>query len=242
MSDPSAYRPCSPAWAPRSSPPTRGHIAESQGWTKTGAHRLATQIRYPEIVDGDVFDANVSYRICDMSDIPEDLNGFDFNWSSCCFEHLGSLEAGMDFVINAVEKTLRPGGIAVHTTEFNLSSNEQTVEEGPTVIYRRRDIEELVRRFRSRTLGEGLRGCARRASLGLPRRHAPIHQQSPPQTAARVLRLHLRRHSRTSRSLLPNFVALNADNVLTATKFSGDRPLMLVLARNSSSGQSAGSL
>ncbi|MEO8095823.1 MAG: hypothetical protein ABI632_12955, partial [Pseudolysinimonas sp.] len=70
--------------------------------------------------------------------------------SSCCFEHLGSLDAGMDFVVNAVENTLRPGGIAVHTTEFNLSSNEHTVETGDTVIYRRRDIEALVQRLRDR--------------------------------------------------------------------------------------------
>lgn len=55
----------------------------------------------------------------------------------------------MDFVVNAVENTLRPGGIAVHKTEFNLSSNEHTVETGDTVIYRRRDIE-LVQRLRDR--------------------------------------------------------------------------------------------
>lgn len=56
----------------------------------------------------------------------------------------------MQFVVNAVEKTLRVGGIAVHTTEFNASSNDPTVAEGGTVIYRLRDIEELVARLRDR--------------------------------------------------------------------------------------------
>ncbi len=85
-----------------------------------------------------------------MRAIPAELSGFDFNWSSSCFEHLGTLDAGIDFVIAAVENTLRSGGIAVHTTEYNLTSNEHTVTEGPTVIYRRRDIDELVRRLRDR--------------------------------------------------------------------------------------------
>lgn len=40
-------------------------------------------------------------------------------------------------------KVLKPGGIAVHTTEFNLISNNDTVEEGNSVIFRRRDIEEM---------------------------------------------------------------------------------------------------
>jgi hypothetical protein len=49
---------------------------------ETGQH-LSTlaQIRYPEIVAADVFDANVSHRNCDMRNIPAELNGFDFNWS-----------------------------------------------------------------------------------------------------------------------------------------------------------------
>ena len=126
-------------------------VGQSQGWIETGQHVASLAgIRYPEIVDGDIFDQRVSYSTCDMRNIPPELNGFDFNWSSCCFEHLGSLDAGMNFVVNAVENTLRPGGIAVHTTEFNLSSNEHTVETGDTVIYRRRDIEELIQRLRNR--------------------------------------------------------------------------------------------
>jgi len=84
-----------------------------------------------------------------MTDLPVgELGPFDFVWSSCAFEHLGSLERGLDFVVNAMQ-FLRPGGLAVHTTEFNVGSNDDTVADGGTVIYRRRDLETLASRFRA---------------------------------------------------------------------------------------------
>ena len=82
-----------------------------------------------------------------MNAVPADLTGFDFAWSSCALEHLGTLAAGMDFVV-AQMACLRPGGVAVHTTEYLVSSNDATVEAGGTVFYRRRDIEGLVQRLR----------------------------------------------------------------------------------------------
>lgn len=126
--------------------------------TEIGAHWAASsqhsnsleQLRFRDIVSDEMFDRHVSHRFCDMTNIDESLRDFDFTWSSCSFEHLGSLEAGMQFVIDSVEKTLRPGGIACHTTEFNLSSNEDTLSSGPTVIYRKRDMLDLIERLRSR--------------------------------------------------------------------------------------------
>jgi hypothetical protein len=63
---------------------------------------------------------------------------------------LGSLEQGIAFIVKSVEQTLKPGGIACHTTEYNLSSNDQTVTTGATVIYRRRDIDDLIAELRRR--------------------------------------------------------------------------------------------
>lgn len=96
------------------------------------------------------FERLVEWRECDMNAIDPALSGYDFCWSSCCFEHLGSLRHGMDFVLNSVEHCLRPNGVAVHTTEFNLTSNDATVERGDTCIYRRRDIEDLIAELRAR--------------------------------------------------------------------------------------------
>ena len=48
----------------------------------------------------------------------------------------------MDFIINSV-KTLKIGGVACHTTELNLSSNDQTIELPGISFYRVKDIEQL---------------------------------------------------------------------------------------------------
>jgi SAM-dependent methyltransferase len=123
-------------------------ISESSGWVKSGEHAASREsLRKPNICPNDRFDDLVTYRYCDMNDIDLGLTGYDFAWSSCCFEHLGTLEAGMQFVINCVDRCLKPGGIAVHTTELNLSSDENTLTSGGTVLYRRRDILELVRQL-----------------------------------------------------------------------------------------------
>ncbi len=168
-------------------------VGEAEGWVETGQHLSSlAQIRYPEIVDGEVFGANVSFSTCDMRNIPSELVDFDFNWSSCCFEHLGSLEAGMDFVVNAVENTLRKGGVAVHTTEFNLTSNDLTVKEGPTVIYRRRDIEELVQRLRDRG------HIVKEFTVAPPSHYWDFHVDTPPYTSKVHLKLLLERYVTTS--------------------------------------------
>lgn len=89
----------------------------------------------------------VRYRAVDMNDIPNDLKNYDFNWSSCSFEHLGSIGKGLRFLKEQL-KTLKPGGWAVHTTEFNISNNDKTLEDGDTVIFRMRDIEPFVQELR----------------------------------------------------------------------------------------------
>jgi len=100
------------------------------------------------ICAADEFKKRVQYRPVDMNDIPDDLIDFDFNWSSCSFEHLGTLEKGFQFLKNQLE-TLKPGGWSVHTTEYNVSSNDETQENNDTVIYRQRDIEQIVHELRN---------------------------------------------------------------------------------------------
>lgn len=124
--------------------------AEQAGWSLTAQHAHGIEgLRVPWICPDDMFDRNVRFRTCDMNAISPELKGFDFCWSACALEHLGSIEAGLTF-IEASLACLRPGGWAVHTTEFNLNSNEDTVEDGPTVIFRRRDLEELASRLGAR--------------------------------------------------------------------------------------------
>ncbi|HET6575462.1 MAG TPA: class I SAM-dependent methyltransferase [Fimbriiglobus sp.] len=123
--------------------------AVAQGWVGTDQHAgCADRLSKPYAFDPTAFAERVSYRAVDMTDLPAELRGYDFCWSACSFEHLGSLEQGTRFVERAMD-CLRPGGVAVHTTEFNLSSNTFTVAEGHDVIYRRRDIDDLAARLRS---------------------------------------------------------------------------------------------
>lgn len=94
------------------------------------------------------FEANVEFAHADMRAPARISGGFDFVWSSCALEHLGSLAAGLDFLRASLE-LLVPGGVAVHTTEYNVSSNGETVETGPVVLYRRRDLCRLAEDLRA---------------------------------------------------------------------------------------------
>jgi len=124
-----------------------GEKAAEQGWVETDQHGASLDdLNADGVLDQATFRTNVSFEFADMNHLPPQLtNGtFDFLWSSCSMEHLGTLRRGAAFVRNAMA-CLKPGGIAVHTTEFNVSSNNDTVESGATVLYRRRDLEALAR-------------------------------------------------------------------------------------------------
>jgi 2-polyprenyl-3-methyl-5-hydroxy-6-metoxy-1,4-benzoquinol methylase len=125
--------------------------AVKQGWW-TATHQHAgglAQLNEGGICDPDLFARKVSYQSCDMTAIPSELTGFDFVWSSCSLEHLGSLENGLEFIERSMD-CLRPGGVAVHTTEFNLGTNGRTLESSAVVAYRKKDIEALALRLISK--------------------------------------------------------------------------------------------
>jgi len=123
--------------------------ALAAGWGTHDEHASGlSSMNEKGICPADVFAAKASFRVIDMNQIPRDARGFDFCWSSCAFEHLGSIEQGLAFVEASLD-CVKPGGLVVHTTEFNLSSDTDTVERGATVIFRRQDIERLVERLRA---------------------------------------------------------------------------------------------
>jgi hypothetical protein len=117
----------------------------ARGWLASGQHSAASaeHLHYPHQVDRAGFDDRVSFRAVDMRRIPTDLSGYDFLWSICAFEHLGSLQRGLDFVRRAMD-CLKPGGVAVHTTEYNLAQQERTIGRGRTVLYQRRHLDALA--------------------------------------------------------------------------------------------------
>ena len=131
--------------------------AEQAGeWGATGQHATAVDsLRRPELCDDAQFTRLVSFRPVDMRSIPADLGEFDLAWSSCCFEHLGSPDAGFDFVVASLA-FVRPGGVIVHTTELDCDAgNKQLLEQGSVAngdyacFYRRQDLKGLVLRLRA---------------------------------------------------------------------------------------------
>jgi 2-polyprenyl-3-methyl-5-hydroxy-6-metoxy-1,4-benzoquinol methylase len=121
--------------------------ARQIGWIDSHQHAASLDaLNADRLCQPEAFARRVSFRFVDMNDIPTDLRGFDFVWSACSLEHLGSLEHGRRFLHNSMT-CLKPGGVGVHTTEFNLSSNEATLDHFPTVLFRRRDIESLAERL-----------------------------------------------------------------------------------------------
>jgi SAM-dependent methyltransferase len=112
-------------------------------WAQEGQHADSlAALNDRELLTEDELAARVTFRPVDMNEIPDDLRGFDFVWSSCSFEHLGNIPLGQRFM-REMTKCLRPGGVAVHTTELNLSSNDETLTEGGTVLFRQKDLVEI---------------------------------------------------------------------------------------------------
>ena len=124
---------------------------EAERWRST--HQLAVsreELNDRNLCEPERFRELVSFRNVDMNRIDPDLRsgGFDFVWSCCALEHAGSLEKSVRFIRESLQ-CLKPGGVAVHTTEYNVSSNTDTLEKGETVFFRKRDIQALVESLRN---------------------------------------------------------------------------------------------
>jgi SAM-dependent methyltransferase len=165
------------------------------GWANSTEHmKTLAQMNSNGICEQGAFNRLVTMRIADMNDIPKDCRGFDFTWSSCALEHLGSLEHGLEFVRNSLD-CLRPGGIAVHTTEYNVSSDLDTVAKGGTVIYRRQDIERLAELLR-------LEGHDIELDFDLGNGPADLYVDAPPYCSAPHLKKALWQFTATSIGLV----------------------------------------
>lgn len=124
--------------------------AAEQGWVDTDQHaRNKEALNGRGLCEPAAFDRLVQFRFMDMTAIDEDLRDFDFCWSACALEHLGSIGQGLRFIEDSLE-CLKPGGVAVHTTEYNCGSDIETLDNASTVLFRKRDFIRLARRLRRR--------------------------------------------------------------------------------------------
>ena len=169
--------------------------AAAAGWVSTHQHANAkSSLRQREISPPDLFESNLDFRVVDMKSIPMDLRNFDFTWSACALEHLGSIESGIRFIEESLE-TLRPGGVAIHTTELNCSSDLETLEDPECVLFRRSDLAAL---------GSSLRSQGHEIRMSFTHGDLPDDEfvDAPPCTHNPHLKLRVGRYTTTSYGLI----------------------------------------
>ncbi len=169
--------------------------AVDAGWTRTGQHaKVLEDLNGRAICPPDQFAARVRFEVADMHAIPPTFQDYDFTWSACALEHLGSLAEGQDFILESL-RTLRPGGAAVHTTEFNVDNEGETLDHTSTVLFRRQDIEVVF----ERAARMGYR-CSVNWNTGAGRLDA--HVDMPPYSEDRHLKLRIEPYTTTSIGLV----------------------------------------
>ncbi|WP_237213955.1 hypothetical protein [Falsiroseomonas oryziterrae] len=105
-----------------------------------------TQLFYPEVIRIEDFDRFVAFAQATPADISGLPGGFDACVSFGLPTRLGSTAAALD-AFEASLAPLRPGGIALHSFAFNLTSDTRSWELPNLVILRRSDIEALATRL-----------------------------------------------------------------------------------------------
>lgn len=171
--------------------PIRAH----SDWVETGQHASSlADLNERWICPQAEFERLVDFRAEDMNQISPDLTGYDFAWSLCAFEHLGGIPEGLAFVKNSLN-CINSGGILVHTTELNCVSDDETLDSGSIVIFRRKDFEALA---------ADLTAEGHQVSLNFNLGDGPLDKyvDEEPYTNRRHLRLKLGGHVTTSFGLI----------------------------------------
>lgn len=169
--------------------------AERIGWTKANQHAHSlTSLNDRGICEPEEFARLVQFRFVDMNAIPDDLQEFDFCWSACALEHVGSIELGLQFIKNTIDR-LRPGGVAVHTTELNCNSDTETIETGGTVLFRKSDLRRVAEDLKRE-------GHQIRMTFDLGDQPLDIFVDLPPYSGDRHLKLQIEKYVTTSFGLI----------------------------------------
>ena len=88
-------------------------------WGNTGQHSAKVEALYHKgryDISMEEFKQRVTFKPENMNALSPWLMGerFDFIWSLCSIEHVGSIELGQKVVLNSL-KLLKPGGVAFHS-------------------------------------------------------------------------------------------------------------------------------
>lgn len=115
-----------------------------EGWASSNQYTQSKEsLYYTQLVERTLFEDKFTLAYVDMNNLPLNLHeSFDFCWSICAIEHLGSIRHGLDFLKNSL-KLLRKGGISVHTTEFNMFSDKNTIDNWGSVLFTKKHLSNL---------------------------------------------------------------------------------------------------
>jgi len=162
-------------------------------WKGSAEYTVSRDALFREnMIDRDEFDRRVSFYNADMNDLNQFERGaYDFIWSSCAVEHVGSLDKAATFLKGANE-LLKPGGVSVHTTEINISSLDTLFDDGNIVIFRDNDLRRLDRDMRSQ------RGCIENLDLDPGSEVLDVAYSVPPYDKGAHVKLELCGHVSTS--------------------------------------------
>jgi hypothetical protein len=88
-------------------------------------------------------------------------------------------------------KCLKPGGVAVHTTELNCFSDDATLDNDGTVLFRKRDFRELAKEL-------ARAGCSTELNFQLGTLPGDVYIDVPPYCGDQHLKLRIAEWTSTS--------------------------------------------
>lgn len=122
----------------------------AKAWSETGQYGSLDKLVNTDICDRATFEQLCKFEKVDMNNLTPLImkkERYDFIWSACALEHLGSIEKGLVFIEKSVE-CLAPGGVAVHTTEYSLTG--KFVDNGGTVNFNSAHMEDVKNRLENK--------------------------------------------------------------------------------------------
>jgi SAM-dependent methyltransferase len=186
----------------------------ASAWNSTAQHAGELKSTWRSgVVDEAAYMRNARFTPVDMNHLPAELlrGEFDFTWSSSSLEHVGTCQLGLDFFINQLD-ALKPGGVAVHTTEL-LVSHEDAVSDPPHLCFFSKGLmRELEADLRAE--GHELVGGDIRFKLGV--RNATDYDYAPFDLTREHLALVDLGHVHTSILIVVRRGPPRADSELTA--------------------------
>lgn len=159
--------------------------SDSEIWNSTSQYSSSLSDLYIErLINHDEFIRHCTYQPLDMNDFGAIPSSYDFHWSSCVIEHIGSKKAAFSFLVESASR-LNPGGLAVHTTELCMQPDNRGIDQPGCCVFTVEDLEVL-----SLTLEDADIGC-RLKPLVISQSAHPLnyHIDTPPYSDDLHLRL-----------------------------------------------------